>query len=378
MKLVIINSEFPPIGGGAGNASSNIARQMVLQGHEVIHFSTQHRDFPNEELWQGVKIVRVPAIRRHLDRSNPIEQLSFALMGSVSIIQAVKKISPDLILAFFGIPCGLTAYSLKQILGIPYIVSLRGGDVPGFRPYDFKVFHRLVSPILRVIWRSASSLVANSAGMRDLALRFQPNAQIELIPNGVDVNFFIPAYRDWRVPHLLSVGRVVYQKGLDLALSVLTSLKEYDWEWTIAGDGVARQELELLAKQLKIDDRIHFVGWQSKEQLTTLYHTANIFLFPSRHEGMPNAVLEAMASGLPVVASEIAGNEELVLPNQTGILFTSEDQNGLRQGLERLLSNAELRQQMGAAGRRRVESEYTWDKVAREYTSLISKITGSK
>jgi glycosyltransferase involved in cell wall biosynthesis len=170
---------------------------------------------------------------------------------------------------------------------------------------------------------------------------------------------------------------VVYQKGLDLGIQALAELSDLDWVWTIAGDGKYRAELELQAKQLGIADRIHFVGWQSKEQLAALYQQANLFVFPSRHEGMPNAVLEAMASGLPVVASQIAGSEELVLHDQTGLLFPSEDAAGLQVGLRKLLLDVSLRKQMGSAGRERVEAEYTWRGVAARYIELLSEITGT-
>ena len=377
MKVLIINSEFPPIGGGAGNASSNIARQMVAKGHQVVHLTTRFRNFPKEEDWHGVRVVRVPAIRKRMDRSGPVEQLIYVLGGSLGALAVLKSFRPDGVIAFFGVPSGPIAWLLRILRGIPYVVSMRGGDVPGFRPYDFGTFHRLVGPFLRVIWRNASALVANSNGLRALALAFAPEAEIRLIPNGVDLAQFSPAKRDWGQPRLLSVGRVVYQKGLDLGMQALAELEDLDWEWTIAGDGNCRAELQVQAEQLGISSRIHFVGWQSKEQLAALYRQANLFVFPSRHEGMPNAMLEAMACGLPVIASEIAGSEELVLHNQTGLLFPSEDVVGLRDELRVLLVDAALRKRMGAAGRARVEAEYTWGGVAARYIDLLSEITGT-
>lgn len=377
MKILIINSEFPPIGGGAGNASANISRQMVAQGHEVVHLTTQFGDFPKEENWYGVRVVRVPAVRKRMDRSGPLEQLLYILGGTWGALGVLKSFRPDGAIAFFGIPSGPIAWVLRRLRGIPYVVSMRGGDVPGFRPYDFGTFHKLIGPLLRIIWRNASALVANSNGLRALALAFEPKAEISLIPNGVDLNQFSPAERDWKHPRLLSVGRVVYQKGLDLGIQALAELNDIDWKWTIAGDGKYRAELEAQAEQHGIADRIHFVGWQSKEQLAALYQQANLFVFPSRHEGMPNAVLEAMASGLPVVASEIAGSEELVVHDQTGLLFPSEDAARLREGLKKLLLDAALRKQMGSAGRARVEAEYTWSSVAAHYINLLSEITGT-
>ena len=374
MKIIILNSEFPPIGGGAGNASANIARQMVQQGHEVVLLTLRFSDFPHDTIWHGVRILRVPAIRKKADRSGVLEQISFIFGGIWGSLQLLKTFRPDLAIAFFGVPSGPIAWTLKLLTGTPYIVSMRGGDVPGFRPYDFGTYHRLLAPFLRIIWRDADALAANSQGLRSLALAFSPRSTIELIPNGVDLDKYTPTERDWAFPHLLSVGRVVYQKGLDLAMQALAQLKHLDWTWTIVGDGKARPELETMAEEFGISKRIHFVGWKEKEEMTALYNAANLFLFPSRHEGMPNALLEAMASGLPSVVTEIAGSEELVIHEETGLMVNTEDVEMLKNALKHLIPDAERREKMGEVARARVEKSYSWEGVASQYIQLAEKV----
>lgn len=374
MKILLLNSEFPPIGGGAGNASANIARHLVALGHEVLVLTVRYASLPHEETWQGVRILRLPALRKHLDRSGLLEQVSFILVGSLWMGQVLKIFPAEVVLAFFGVPAGLVAWLMHKLHKIPYMVSMRGGDVPGFRPYDFRAYHRLVAPFLRRVWRDAGSLVANSAGLRALALQFEPTAPIQLIPNGVDLEAFVPASRQWSPPRLLSVGRLVYQKGFDLAARALANLADLDWEWVIAGDGSFRPDMEKLCRQLDIADRVTFAGWQSKAELTACYNRANLFVFPSRHEGMPNAVLEAMASGLPVLASRIAGNEELVVPDETGLLFPDESVPDLQAALGQLIPDAARRMEMGQAGRSRVAERYSWADVAERYAGLLAKM----
>jgi glycosyltransferase involved in cell wall biosynthesis len=374
MKILLLNSEFPPIGGGAGNASANISRHLVALGHEVLVLTVRHASLPHEETWQGVRIVRVPALRKRLDRSGLLEQVSFILVGSLWAGRVLKIFPAQVVLAFFGVPAGPIAWLMRKLHGIPYMISMRGGDVPGFRPYDFGTYHRLVAPFLRQIWQDAGSLVANSAGLRALALKFDPIACIELIPNGVDLELFVPVAREWSPPQLLSVGRLVYQKGLDVAARALADLTHLDWEWVIAGDGSFRPELEKLCLELGIADRVKLVGWQSKTELTKHYNQANLFVFPSRHEGMPNAVLEAMSSGLPVIASCIAGNEELVVPDETGLLFPSESVADLQAALLELLPDAARRLELGEAGRTRVADLYSWAGVTEQYAGLLEKM----
>ena len=373
MRILVINSEFPPIGGGAGNASANIARCLASLGHEVAVLTVRFAGQPNLETRDGVTIYRISALRRRQDRSTALEQLVFITSASLRILSLMPQFKPTVTLAFFGVPSGAVAWFLKKLYGIPYVISLRGGDVPGFRPYDFKTFHKLIGPFLRVIWRAADTVIANSNGLRDLAIAFDPHVDIPIIPNGVDGAYYKSSAREWSPAQLFSVGRIVYQKGIDLGLRALAQLQDLEWRWCIAGDGPQTKPLQSLARELGISERVFFLGWQSREALVIDYHQANLFLFPSRHEGMPNAVLEAMASGLPVVATRIAGSEELVLDGVTGLLVNPEDIDSLRDSLRRLIVDETMRTKMGRASRHRVEEEYTWENVARQYSEYLER-----
>ena len=374
MRLLLINSEYPPIGGGAGNASAHIAQQLARMGHETTVVTSRFQNLPALEQDGKLTIHRIPALRRRPDRSGALEQVIFILFASFWTLRMVPHIRPNATLAFFGVPSGMVALLLGKLFKIPYVVSLRGGDVPGFRPYDFHVYHKILGPFLRIVWKNASAVVANSNGLRDLACAFDPRFEIPIIPNGVDLDQYSTNEREWQFPRLLSVGRLVHQKGFDLGIRALAGLKHLDWQWQIVGDGPQMDALKALATEYGLNDRVIFRGWQSREELVQCYKQSNIFLFPSRHEGMPNAVLEAMASGLPVVASRIAGNEELVVHNETGILVESENVEMLRNALQELLPNPSLRQNMGVASHRRVEQHYSWENTASKYADLLDKV----
>ena len=373
MRLLLINSEYSPIGGGAGNATAHIAQRLADMGHETIVVTSRFGNLPHCEQSANLTVHRIPSLRRRQDRSGALEQILFVLSASFWTSGLILRTRPDATLAFFGAPSGMVAILLKKLFNIPYVISLRGGDVPGFRPYDFKKYHRILAPFLHIIWKNASSVVANSKGLHDLARAFDSRFEIPIIPNGVDLNLYSTTERGEQSPVILSVGRLVYQKGFDLGIQALAGLKHLDWHWQIAGDGPEMDALRSLVNQHGLTDRVTFRGWQSREQLIQCYKQANIFLFPSRHEGMPNAVLEAMASGLPVIASRIAGNEELVVQEKTGFLVEEENINSLQVALHELLENPTLRKSMGAASRRRVEEFYTWENTARQYAYLLEK-----
>jgi glycosyltransferase involved in cell wall biosynthesis len=371
MKILFINSEYPPVGAGAGKASASLAKCLQEAGHEVVVVTSRLAGLPADECPLGVRILRGPAPRGRVDRSTATEQIVFIAGALYRCLALLRGFKPEVVVAFFGLPSGAVAWVLNKLYGIPYVVSLRGGDVPGFRPYDFWLYHRIAVPLLHPIWRGAAAVVANSGGLRALARRFDSKVDIEIIPNGVDVQKYPVPRREWVSPRILSVGRVVHQKGLDLALKALADLQALDWSWRIAGDGPQMPALKHTAISRNIANRVTFLGWQAGEQLRKEYADSNLFLFPSRHEGMPNAVLEAMASGLPVVASNIAGNEELVVNGKTGILFPAEDAGALEAALRDLLADGDRRFKMGAAGRKRVEEEYSWQRAAQAYLELL-------
>jgi glycosyltransferase involved in cell wall biosynthesis len=285
----------------------------------------------------------------------------------------VPQNRPDVVLAFFGVPSGVVAWLLKIRFGIPYVVSLRGGDVPGFRPYDFWLYHKLAAPALRLIWHGAATVVANSLGLRDLARAFDSTVEIQVVPNGVDADRFGSPRRTWTTSRILSVGRIVHQKGLDLAMMALSGLKNLEWQWRIVGDGPQMPVLEGMIRKHALDGRVQFLGWQEPQALKGEYANANLFLFPSRDEGMPNAVLEAMASGLPIIATRISGNEELILDGETGVLVPADDAVALREALSQLISDSGRRERMGRFGRERAQRNYSWRTAARQYQDLLTR-----
>jgi glycosyltransferase involved in cell wall biosynthesis len=373
MKILIINSEYPPIGGGAGNASANIARLLVQMGNPVVVLTSRYAALSDEEVCDGVRIMRGPTRRRYADRSTALEQVAFIVGAAFRSLTVLRTFKPDVTLAFFGLPSGAIAWLLKVFARIPYVVSLRGGDVPGFRPYDFWLYHRIAVPWLHLIWHGAAAVVANSQGLYDLARAFDAHIELSIIPNGVDSQKFQSSAREWTPPRILSVGRVVYQKGYDVALDALVGLKDLGWEWHIVGDGPHLHALRAKLKKYGLEDRVHFMGWEAANEVKLEYAQANLFLHPSRHEGMPNAILEAMATGLPVVATRIAGNEELVLDGITGLLVPKEDPGALRIALSQLIVETSRRHEMGLAARRRVEESFGWERVAAEYKSILEK-----
>ena len=372
-RLLLINYEYPPLGGGAGTATAGLARAFTELGCEVVVLTSRFRGQPARESSHGFTIVRVPVLRRRIDRCNPVEMLTFLFSASVGALRLTRGWRPDMTIAFFGIPSGPVGLLLRTFRGIPYIVSLRGGDVPGFEWERIaRMYHVFTKPLLKFIWRRAHRVVANSRGLADLAQQTTPELRIAVAPNAVQLPAHWPRSPavNGRPTQLLTMGRLTQQKGIDLLFRALTQLRDKPFQLDIAGDGPERAALMRLSEELGLNDRVRFLGWVGRDDLPRVFGNADVFVLASHIEGMPNVVLEAMAYARPVVCTRVSGCEELVADRVTGLTVDIGSESQLVAALRELLSDAQLRSRMGAAGRARVEKEFVWTATARIYLEL--------
>ncbi|MGH2354191.1 MAG: glycosyltransferase, partial [Chloroflexota bacterium] len=274
---------------------------------------------------------------------------------------------PDVACAFFGMPSGPIALLLREALGVPYLVSLRGGDVPGFMGQEMAAYHALARPVIRAVWRRSAGLIANSPGLADLARRTWPEAPLTVIPNGVDVETFCPPNRPRPASplRLLSVGRLVKQKGMGDALAALARSKSAAL-LRVVGDGPERSALEAQARTLGIADRVELAGWATRAELPAHYQWADALILPSREEGMANVVLEALAAGLPAITTAIYGNRDLVAHGHNGFLTRPGDVGALAAAIDQLATEPELVRAMGHHSRQAALAR-RWDHVAEQY-----------
>lgn len=375
MKLLLINYEFPPVGGGASNATWFMGRELVRSGHYVCVLTSAFGELPGLTEEEGVRVYRVRSLRKDKDHSNVLEMGSFVLYATLAVSKLAVSEDIEGCIVFFSLPTGPVALVLKKQRGIPYIVSLRGGDVPGL---DAEVarLHKVLAPLRRSVLRNAEAVVANSPALAETSMRADPIAA-QIIPNGVDVDYYTPPLlgpqvgRDFR---LLFVGRFRNQKNLRLVLDAVKQLAgrtSQEIVLDIVGDGPLRDEMHQYAGEIGISDRTFWHGWVSKERLRNLYQKADCFVNPSLYEGMPNTVLEAMACGLPVVASDIVGNQDLIIHGETGFLFTLGNDADFFEAIQMLIAGPEQAVRMGALGRARVVNEFSWVQVARRYVQLF-------
>jgi glycosyltransferase involved in cell wall biosynthesis len=373
VNFLLINYEYPPIGGGAATATFHIAREIAGMGHDVTVLTSRFRKEKDMVMEAGVRIIRCSALRKKADRSNIFEMFTFVSSACLNLRKILKNHHIEVAIVFFVFPCGPIGLLGWYIAGVPYVISLRGGDVPGADPQlDF--LHKILQPVRRLLYRHSKAIVANSDGLRELAQR-SDSYSAQIIHNGVDTVFYSPqVHKNEEIPAFLFVGRFSEEKNLFYLLNQISHLRQScsrPFRLSLVGDGPLRGALVNLAMQLKVDDLITWHGWLNKDQLRDVYRSAYCLLLPSLNEGMPNVVLEAMACGLPVIASRVIGNATVVRHGETGFLFDLKEPTHAIEAMKNVLENSDLAHRMGEQGRSLVLQDYSWEKTAEAYVGLF-------
>jgi glycosyltransferase involved in cell wall biosynthesis len=373
MHLLMINYEYPPLGGGAANATYHIARSLSDRGHRIAVLTSGFKGNFGSIDQGAVRIYRCPAMRQKQWSSNLGEMLIFTCSAAVFLERILKRHCFDGAIVFFSLPCGPLGWLARWSASVPYVISLRGGDVPG-NEMSLNAIHSVLKPFRRHIFRKCLRVVAPSSGLKRLAEKADP-IKVDVIPNGVDCNFFSPSPKKEDHPfRFLFVGRFQAQKNLAFLLEQLCRLgreSPRDFLLHMVGDGPQKDSLKKLASHLGVKDRIVFHGWLNKVELRSIYQQAHCLLLPSIYEGLSNVILESMASALPVIASDAEGNRDMIEHGKTGLLFSLKDADDFFMALKHVLNDPEEGKQMGERARQEVLSAFSWDCVADRYAELF-------
>ena len=268
--------------------------------------------------------------------------------------------------------------------------TLHGSDV-------FMAEHNpLLGAMARGALQGASHVTSCSADLRERLLRIGggPEDKVLLVPNGTDLDPDAAAHADGGLlarlpiqddePLVVGVGRMVDKKGFSYLLDAIPRVLEAHpkTRFVLGGGGDLLPDLEAQAARLGLGDRLLFPGMLAHPEVLELVERADLFAMSSIRDakgnvdGLPIVVLEAMAAGTPVVASDLAGMPLAVDPGRTGLLVPEKDSQALADALIELLGDPERRRQMGEASRRKVVEELNWDAVARHHDRLYRRATG--
>jgi glycosyltransferase involved in cell wall biosynthesis len=231
----------------------------------------------------------------------------------------------------------------------------------------------------RAAYACAHVVVANSrAAANRLAREHVAPSRIRVVPNGVDPGRYPGRETDRPIRRIATVANLRTEKAHEVLFEAATMvLRRYsDAEFLIAGDGPRRDELEALARRLGIDRRVRFLG--HCEDVPDLLASSDLFVLPSRSEAFPNAVLEAMAAGLPVIATRVGGIVELIEHQRTGVLVPPDDPRALGFALLDLIQWRSHAIELGQAARTVVEQRYSFEQMVAAFERLYLDTLRSK
>ncbi|OGF74699.1 hypothetical protein A3J56_02030 [Candidatus Giovannonibacteria bacterium RIFCSPHIGHO2_02_FULL_46_20] len=368
MRILFLNYEFPPLGGGASPASFALAKHYVAQDHSVDVVTMGYKGLAQHEVIAGIDIFRVPSLRSQKEMCRIYEMASFVVSAIWFLRKRMKNVHYDVCHAHFIVPTGIVALWAKKKYKLPYILTAHGSDVPGYNPDRFTISHRFLQPILRAVCANAKAIVAPSHFLRELILKSIRGVEnkLSVIPNGIDPDQFVPKQKK---NIIVSTGRLLPRKGFQY-LSKAVSGEDIGYEVHICGDGPMMRELRSMAELSKT--KIIFHGWlhNDSDEYKNLLGSAAIYCLCSLRENSSVALLEAMSTGCAVVTTNVSGCAETI--GDAGVTVPPQDAAALKVALAELINNSRLREVFQQKTRSRAIKYFDWNTIANMYEQLLT------
>jgi glycosyltransferase involved in cell wall biosynthesis len=339
MRILVINYEYPPIGGGGGQVCQSIAEELALRGNELTILTAHFARLPRKEFVNDVRVIRVPSLRKQPYKAGFLTMGMFVIAAILPGYKVIRDWRPELIHVHFAVPSGAAAWILHRLTGVPYVLTAHLGDIPGGVPEKTGRWFRWVYPWTVPIWKSAAQCTAISDHTASLAYqhyRISP----QVIPNGMAIKAIDGEQLSVnKPPVVIFVGRFVPQKNLAELVEVLNLVRDTPWRCVLVGDGPLRDEIQHRIDALGLKDRFTLTGWVSPEDVQHYLEQSDVLLMPSLSEGLPMVGIQALACGLAIVANNVGGFSDLVVQDRNGYLADAGDRSALVEALRRYLSD---------------------------------------
>lgn len=431
LRIAVITSSFPRYqGDGVGSFVYSLASNLVQLGHELVVLAP---DDPQVVAgWQSdvaVKRVRFvwPRSWSRLGHANslsgdvrmkwhayPLAGL-FSLFSLRTLCHEARRLDAHVIHAQWLIPGGFIGAMASRLTGIPLVVTLHGSDVFVAQRY------RVLLPAVRFALHTARHVIAVSDDLaqRAVSLGLCPE-RLTVLPNGVDVQRFRPVREEPQLPAsgivgqlslrlgqdppwvrsgsspaeaqlappptkvIMAMGRLVYKKGFSYLLRAMPLVLEQcpGAVLVIAGDGDLRAELEGTARELGLGQQVIFPGHIPWDQAHRLLALADVLVVPSVHDqagnvdGLPIVLLEAMATGCAIVASDVAGIPQVIHDGQNGLLVPEKQPSALAGAICRILGDESLRRHLGEGARSAAVGNLSWRRIAERTADIMQASAG--
>ncbi len=367
-------------------SGSDLPADLAVLGDDTVYLDPQREQGAVSSAMAGLRVGIGYALHSPCLACSSIEwptRSGVALyFRRARLDEVLERERPDIVHAQFG-HLAMAFLPVVQARRIPLIVSFRGQDV--------MLVRRARARKRQALFDVAARVLARSDDMRaDLLPLGCPSEKLAVVPTGVDSASIPFSERTWpgrrKDVVILIAGRLAPKKGVDDALRAVALLDRSGGvpRVRIAGDGSERARLEKLAAELGLNERVSFLGWQSYDALIREMASAHLFLLPCKtavdgeKEGIPNAIKEAQAAGLPVVSTRHAGIAECVADGAAGLLAPEGDVEAIAAHVERLLGESERWPKMGRRGRERIEAAYALESVVEQLLAIYRHAAAEK
>jgi glycosyltransferase involved in cell wall biosynthesis len=407
LKIGVLTHNYPRFRGDfSGRFVEALSEELVTQGHQVTVLAPWDAAYARQPSDHRVKLVTYRyALRANwhrlgymrsmradvsLRRSSYLLAPALFVAGAFTIMRWVRLERPDVLHAHWALPNGFMGALAARRYGVPLVVSIPGSDatVAGQNP----IFRKMA----QTAFGQAGLITANAESLRDVAvheLGADP-ARFELIAYGVDPNALRPnslgtdeLRAELGIPRdavlLLAVGRMVYKKGFDQLLYAASAQGDSDpgtrsVHLVMVGTGDLWAKWQALGKDLGLGGRVHWVGDVPTDRMGVFYNMADIAVMPAINRpptGLAVSVLDAMSCGKPVVGSAAAGNRLAIRDGVNGLVVPESDVPALAAAIGSLVADRSLRDRMGAASRRLIETELGWPQLAARYVAHFERLS---
>jgi len=400
MKVLVITSSFPR------HKNSHEAR-FILEliqwlsriGHSPLVLAPHYPGGKIRESWDLVRIQRFVyffPLRFERLAYGPgllfnIKHDFFAFMGIIPFL-ASEFLSSMIILfrepvnhihTHWIIPQGFIGAVFRRVWKVPHVATVHGSDL------NILTHHKILTSFARFIIRNSDIITVNSKYMRRELEYLAPDcsAKIRVIPMGIDPAKFqksiiIDMKQKHKTSHIvLSVGRLIDWKGTIYLINAMPDvIRKYpDTQLLIAGSGPEHDSLSQRVRELGLENNVTFLGIISNEELSSYYHSADVFVLPSinkdgKTEALGVVLLEAMASGCPVIGSNVGGIPDIIVDGESGFLVPEQNPHVLAERIVQLLSDDDLQEQFRQNGLKRVREKFSWDKISKDFAEVYDLV----
>lgn len=381
MNIIVVNYEYPPVGGGGGFVTRDIYECIASQGHRVTVLTSQFDKLASDEIKNGVRIIRVPVLmRKKLETASFPSMVSYIPSSILNGIIRCRKNCIDIVNTHFAIPSGPAGMVISRILGVPNVLTIHGGDI--YDPSKKLSPHRhfLLRWVVKTALLLADRVVAQSSDTVHNSRKYYcPGLPAKIIPLGIQPPKLEPADRtQFDLGNedfvLCSIGRLVKRKNVSDILKVCKRLhNEIRLRLIVIGNGPEYDKLNNLTKAWGLTEYVQFLGNVDDKTKYQALSISDMYVSTALHEGFGLVFLEAMACGLPIACYDKGGHMDFLENGKTGVIAKLGDRDELSDGIRELARKKELSTYIAEFNRVLVKKYYI-ENCAAQYLSTFKSV----